>query len=334
MDGIQLLKILPRERAREREVSEMTAAFQQAHPEVSAELLIDKQPGHPEMDFDLYLHSDTSGAIALGWRPDRCMPWVVQYSEHWASNLVLSVNGRDLTIQEALQALRLHENTGADLATELVNFCLVDSALLKDPPIVSPSELQHAADGFRAKRGLYDAEKTYRWLAEASLSTERFEALIKAAVQTRKLRERITRHQVEAYFASHSENFARTSVVRLHSASEQPLRKFVLSEVGIADLIESALSAHSHIGDQGIRVVIETGLAEDVLPMLSPGSTTSPYSSTVSPGRSGDGYCLSLVLRSTPAKLDKEITTRIEERLFASWLSEERAKAQVTWHWM
>ena len=121
--------------------------------------------------------------------------------------------------------------------------------------------------------------------------------------------------------------------VRLHSASEQPLRKFVLSEVGIADLIESALSAHSHIGDQGIRVVIETGLAEDVL-MLSPGSTTSPYSSTVSPGRGGDGYCLSLVLRSTPAKLDKEITTRIEERLFASWLSEERAKAQVTWHWM
>ena len=104
----------------------MTAAFQQAHPEVSAELLIDKPPGHPEMDFDLYLHSDTSGALALGWRPDRAMPWVVQYSEHWASNLVLSVNGRDLTVQEALQALRLHESTGSDLATELVNFCLID----------------------------------------------------------------------------------------------------------------------------------------------------------------------------------------------------------------
>lgn len=334
VDGVQLLRGLPRERARQHDALGQYEVYRAAHPEVDARLFIDRQPGHPEVDYDLYLQSDASGAIAVGWRPDRAMPWEVQYSEHWASSLVLSVNGRDLTVQEALQALRLYGGLGANLSTELVNFCIVDSAIIKDPPIVSHSELQIAADGFRAARGLYDAGATDRWLHETGLSIERFESLVKAAVQKRKLRDRITIHQVEAYFASHIESMAKVAVVRLHSASGQALESFALSTMAVVDLVELALGHQASIGVPGIRVVIETGLAEDVLPVLLPGPITTLPSKMIGPVRSNDGYCLFRVLRREPARLDKDTFNRVQDRLFASWLSAERAKAQISWHWM
>lgn len=335
VDGVQLLRNLPRERAREHDALAQYETYRAAHPEVDAKLFVDKQPGHPEVDFDLYLQSDASGALAVGWRPDRAMPWEVKYSEHWASNLVLSVNGRDVTVQEALQALRLSGHAGgANLSTELVNFCIVDSAITKDPPFVSHSEVQIAADGFRASRGLYDAGATDLWLAEAGLSIERFEALVKTQVQKRKLRERITSDQVQAYFASHNESLARIAVVRLHSLSEQALDTVSLSELAIVDLVERSLGDQSSNGDSRVEMVIETGLAEDVLAMLPAGSMTTLPGKVVGPVKTNEGYCLFRILRRTPARLDRNTFNRVQERLFALWLSAERAKAEISWHWM
>ena len=310
------------------------AGFRAAHPEVDADLFIDRQPGHPEIDFDVFLQVDVAGTIAVGWRPDRAMPWSAQYSEHWASNLVVSVNGRDLTVQEALQALRLNGATGSDLSTALVNYCLVSSAIADDPPLVSDSELQAASDGFRAARGLYDAETTDRWLAEGGLSIDSFEALVKARVQERKLMDRITADQVEAYFAAHTESLAKMTVVQMHLASTETLEVLPLSENAIGDFMKRAFSGQLGDSDLGITIAMETGFAEEVLPMLPRDSTPPPVGTLVGPKLHCGEYWFVQVLRRTPARLDQDTQRRIQAKIFASWLDAQRAKAQIRWHWM
>jgi putative peptide maturation system protein len=334
VDAVPLLRRLPRTDPLDEGALAQLAAFRAAHPEVAADLVIDRQPGHPDVDFDLLLQDDSAGTIAIGWRPDRAMPWSVQYSEHWASNFVLSVNGRDLTIPEALQALRLNEEAGPDLATALVNYCLITAHIAHDPPPVSDSELQNAADGFRAARGLHDAESTDRWLVEVGLSIARFEELMKARVQARKFRDRLTADQVEPYFATHIDSFAKVTVIRMHATSIDALQTLTRSNVAIGDFVQRALTCQSVDADLGITMVIETGLMEDVLPMLFAEATVPTAGTIVGPLFHCGEYCLAQVLQHTPAKLDQETYKYIRERLFASWLEAERANAQIRWHWM
>jgi putative peptide maturation system protein len=334
VDAVQLLRTLQRTGVTADDVAPKLAGFRSAHPEVDADLVIDSQPGHPDVDFDLLLQVDSTGTIAVGWRPDRAVPWSVRYSEHWASNLVLSVNGRDLTIQEALQALRLKGDAEPNLSTALVNHCLVTAAIRNDPPVVSDSELQDAADRFRAARGLYEAETTNRWLAESGLSLERFEVLLKARVQARKLVDRITPEQVGKYFTSHIDDLAKITVVRMYSRSAETLQQLVVSAAALNDFVGRTLASQSVDGDPEIRMVIETGYGGDVLPMSRADATSASVGTLVGPRLHCGEYCVARVLRHTPARLDPHTYRVVQERLFASWLEAERANAEIRWHWM
>ena len=330
LGAIPFLRTLPRASGLEQGVWAQLAAFRAAHPEVGVDLVVDHPPGRLDVDFDVLLQGEAEGTIAVGWRPDAGMPWSVQYSEHWASSLVLSVNGLDLTIQEVLQALRLAGEGAGDLSTRLVDHCLIATAILKEPPSVSDAEVQGAADGFRAARGLLDAETTERWLREAGLTMERFEALLKTAVQARKLKERIAEKQVAAYFASHAASLAKVTVVRAHSASRDSLPDLSGSAATIGGLVDLALARGSSDDDPRVRIVVETGFLPRVLPSLAPEFTAPPVGTEIGPVRHGGEYWCGHVLRRLPPRLDRETHGFIQERLFESWLEGERAKAEVT----
>lgn len=334
LDAIPFLRTLPRASGLETSIWAQLATFRADHPEVGVDLVVDHPPGRPDVDFDLLLRGDAEGTVAVGWRPDAGMPWSVQYSDHWASSLVLSVNGLDVTIQEALQALRLSGEAAGDLSTRLVDHCLIAATILKVPPTVSDAEVQRAADGFRAARGLLDAETTERWLSEAGLTMERFEALLKTTVQARKLKERITDEQVATYFASHADSLAKITVVRAHSASRDSLPDLSDATGTIVDLVDRALARGPSDDDPRVRIVVEAGFVPRVLPSLAPESTAPPAGTEVGPVKHGGEYWCGQVLRRLPPRLDRETYGFIQERLFASWLAGERAKADVTWHWM
>ena len=334
LDAIPFLRTLPRARNLQESVWAQLATFRAAHSDVGIDLVVDQPPGHPEVDFDLLLQGDDEGTVAIGWRPDARIPWSVQYSEHWAASLVLSVNAIDVTIQDALQVLRLSGDTESDLSTRLVDHCLIAAAIIKDPPVVSDSEVQSAADGFRLARGLHSAEATARWLSEAGLSIERFEALIKTTVQARKLKERITEDQVAAYFSNHTDSLAMLTVIRWHSASEDSLSDLTDSAATTDDVVKRALASVSNDHAPGVRIVSETGFVPKVLPSLPPESAAPPAGTVIGPTRHGGEYWCGQVLRRLTPRLDQETERFIQERLFASWLDEERAKAQITWHWM
>jgi len=68
LDAVPLLQALPRVGALEKSVWAQLGAFRAAHAEVGVELVVDRPPGHPDVDFDLLLQV-AEGTVAIGWRP-------------------------------------------------------------------------------------------------------------------------------------------------------------------------------------------------------------------------------------------------------------------------
>jgi putative peptide maturation system protein len=330
LDAIPFLQNLPRVREHEKTARARLTAFRLAHPGVDVDLVVDAPPGSPAVDFDLLLRRDADGTLAVGWRPDGGNPWSVPYSEHWASNLVLTVNHLDLTVQDALQALRVGENVDCELPTHLVNHCLIAAEILKDPPAVSDAELQIAADAFRSARGLHSAEVTTRWLSEAGLSMNRFEELLKTTVQARKLKERIATDRVRDYFVSHAEDLAMITMLRAHAESEESLPDLTGLQ---AEVVARALECATGI-DSRVRICVETGLPARVFPSLPADSRDPVIGTVIGPVRHDGEYWCGRILRRLPSRWDRETRAFVEERLFATWLEEERAKADIVWHWM
>ena len=332
LDALPLLRSLPRVGECDKEIAAQLSAFRASHRNVCVDLVLDRQPGHPEVDFDLLLSVDQSGTIAVGWRPDRAMPWSVQYAEHWASNLVLSVNGLDLTVQEALQALRLNGNGTSDLSTALVNYCLIAKAITQKSLTIADNELQDAADDFRSEFGLISAESTVRWLADAGLSNERFEALMKARALARKLKEQIALDNIQSYFATHQNSLARATVVRIRSTLIGALKNLIDSD-SISGLVNRFFSNETTINDRTIEINIETGFVANILP-TSPPPANPREGAVIGPFAHGGEFCAVQFLRHTPAMLDQETHRLIENHLFKLWLENARAMAEIRWHWM
>jgi putative peptide maturation system protein len=334
LDAIPFLQALPRTRALVETVRARLEGFRAAHPGVGVELVVDNPPGCPDVDFDLLLQYDPQGTVAVGWRPDTGNPWSVQYSEHWASSLVLSVNEFDVTIQEALQALRVSHEAESDLPTRLVNYCLISAAIITDPPPVSDAELQAAADGFRAARGLHSTETTRRWLSEAGLSVDRFEGLLKTTVQARKLRDRITTDCVSDYFSTHSASLAKITALRAHAVSEDLLPDLTGPDFTTDSVVDRVIASASMENSSRSRICIETGFHPKVLPSIPPEAAVPPAGTCIGPVRHGGEYWCGRILKRFPPRLNQETSAFIQERLFASWLDGELSRARIAWHWM
>src|SRR5262245_32273598 len=101
-EGIAFLRDLPPGRGEVAASRSRLEAFRAAHPGLRVDLLVDQPPGSPRVDYDLLLGGPDGSTVALNWRPDRGLPWVVDYADHWAANFVVSVNRKDVTVQQAL----------------------------------------------------------------------------------------------------------------------------------------------------------------------------------------------------------------------------------------
>src|SRR5262249_52159125 len=158
--AVSLLRGLPREREGMPEGRARLEHFRREYPGVRADLLVDQPPASRQVDYDLMLSHPEGGTLALSWRADGGVPWAVQYADHWAANYVLTVDAREVTIQQALLFLKLTGDREPDLMTELVDQQLIAMAIDADPPPVSDEELQRAADEFRRASRLLNAEST------------------------------------------------------------------------------------------------------------------------------------------------------------------------------
>src|SRR5262249_39834399 len=157
--------------------------------------------------------------VSLSFCPERALPWPLRGVQRWDERKLLRVNHTVLRVDQALACLDFIWGE-ARLLNRLVDTCLIQEALAKDPAPVADADLQHALDAFRGARRLCKADDCHRWMAQHGLTQGKLERLVADKVRLIKLRERVTADRVEGYFAQHASEFDTAQIVRLDFADE------------------------------------------------------------------------------------------------------------------
>ncbi len=329
LDGVELLRQLPRERARAAEARRRLADFRREHPDVQAELVADGSGGPTSVDHDLLVRDGQRGTLALSLARDDGSPWSVQHAEHWAAQRVLSLDGQPLTIHDALRLWQARAACAPGLMDELLDEALVTRALAEDEALVEAEELQRAADGIRRSLGLHDRARTLDWLACHGLSATGLEDLARRQVRRDRWLDRLFAADGRAHFEAHRSDFERVHafVVRGQPGALEELARAVRPGESLLVATGQRLSAS---GADPLEGTLERRLARD---WPVPLRAAAPLQ-LVGPWRAGAGAWLAQVLAREASRFDGEVRRSVRAALFERWLAHARAAADVRWHWL
>ncbi|MER5645679.1 TIGR04500 family putative peptide maturation system protein [Streptosporangium sp. NPDC002524] len=263
--GASLLRTLPRRDAGVADARRAVGEWAARYPEVRAQLVVDRRPGTPVVDYDLLLDHPDGGTVALTASPEDGVPWLIDHSTHWAAGYLVSVNEVDVTVPQALTMLRSLSRPDASPYQEIIDQCLLVEAAgsagdtagdtagdAAGTASLTAADLQATADEFRRGRGLHDRVSTLAWMTEAGMSGEQFEAYITEIARRRRFRRDRESELAPGHLAANPDDFARVRAVWV-------------------------------TGDEEVTAGTPTDLLAVLATLASPGeTTTSP--ATVAPG--------------------------------------------------
>jgi putative peptide maturation system protein len=294
---------------------------------LQVELVVDSPPGHRTVDYDVLISNAERETTMLGWHRDEGRPWSIDYSEHWAANFVVTVNKRHVSIQEALAFLREAEGRHPGLARRLVDETLLASAVEQDPPKVTEREIRRAGEIFRIVHGLSSASALRRWLDGRGTTMAAWEEWLAGGVRNAKWTDRLCKGRIEPYFLNHHADLAILLVQRASMPDREAARQLLHAA--------RSHSLHEAVGDSQWRGVdVESGidlmrldeLPRQAQPDAVAGARLGPFAIHAR-------HVVFQVVKRRPAKLNLATRALIRERLVADWLSAERVKASLQWHW-
>lgn len=329
LDGIALLRELPRERTHVDEARRRLAGFRCEHPQVQAELVTDWSGAGARVDHDLLLRDGQRGTLALSLAGDGGSPWNLQHAEHWAAQRVLTVDGQALSIHAALRFWQARAALGPGLMEELLDEALVAGRLSDDDAEVSPDEAQRAADAIRRRRGLRERGPTLEWLARHGLSLAGFEELARREARRERWLDRTFAADGRAYFEQHRDDFERVDVFTVHGEAS------ALDGLGAA--ARSGASLPAVVAEQlraGATAPLEGTLARRFAWQLPELQRAAACGQVVGPWQDGARAGLAQVLARSPSGFDAEVRRSVRSALFERWLERARATADVRWHWL
>ncbi len=331
----ELLAKLPKWAPHLDEAKELFAGLEQRFPAVQMELVSHQDAQELSVDFDLFLQWPTGGILALSFTPEDGLPWCAIQAEHWAANLVVTVNDQQITVQQALWLFK--QNPGSedgDLMRRLVDSALIRQALEENPVSVSDEELQEAADLFRLANGLADAATTHAWMARRGLTDEAFEGLLRDNVESRRLVERVTESELEGYFERHRETLATVALVRAAAPDAESAERLADRARAHHDLLVAAREAASAPGGEQLAVSLRTVRCDQLEPELTEPVLHAAPGDLIGPLTLSGGHEVLQVVTREPARFDAASREAVRERLFRRWLAEQRDSAKIVWHWM
>ena len=304
------------------------AHWREGWPQAEPRLLVNREPGRSDVQYDLLLRDPRGGAVALTWLEDRGVPWSVNYADHWAANLVLTVDAdHSLTVQQALVQLRMASRSQPELMESLVNHLLLAREAEAEAP-ASDVELQEAADSFRRSRGLRSAEDTHRWLREIRMPLAHFEQMLELAVRIRRVKTRVAAGRFDAYFDEHRSGFDRICIVQAHADETQARR---LADLARSSGLLAAIDAQIRSGQgSSAEALVQTRFAAD----LEPAVRDAAVNSIVGPYRDTDRWVVAQVVSREAACPDAQTRLAVEEAICRDWLSQLRSAAGIRWHWL
>jgi hypothetical protein len=234
--------------------------------------------------------------------------------------IVGALGEQRLTVGGLLEWLRASGRLGP-LVRETLAAQLVKEEARRAGLSVPVEVVQAAADTFRRRQGLDAAADTQAWLAAQGLSLDDFEARLEEGLLAARLKQHLTGPQVEEHFSAHRAGLEqlRLSVVL---AGRDDLARELASQVRDEgrDLGEVA-RAH------GLSVVQQRLLLEDLDAPLASALTGAAAGKLVGPVEPPQGLALVMVEERRAAELDAATRQRIQDTLFARWMSARLGEA-------
>jgi putative peptide maturation system protein len=306
------------------------------HPSLAIDLLSEEEAFDQSIHYDALLQCSGEGTVSLSYCPERVVPWPLRGVHPWSEGDLVHVNANVLRVDAAIACVDFIWSE-ASMIERLVNMCLIQEELDRNPLDLTDAELQHAMDQFRSAKKLYKTEDTLAWLERNGMTHEKLETYVKDSAIVPKLRDRITAGRVEEYFHQHSRDFDTARIARLDVADESQARGFAkqirageLSFFAAAECVflEAAERTASHKADLFATVErrqVEPALREQLF-AAAPGQLVGPV-----PFESG--HALVRVMAIFPAQLNERAEGAIKDILFNEWLAEQRQAAHIEWCW-
>jgi hypothetical protein len=186
---------------------------------------------------------------------------------------------------------------------------------------VTVEELQSAAADFRRRQRLDNAADTRVWLAARGLSLADFESSLEHGLLAARLKQHLTGPQVDEYFSAHRAGLEqlRLSVV---FASRDDLARELASQVRDEGRDLGAVAR-----DHGLSVAQRRPRFADLSAPLAAALAAAAPGELVGPVETPQGLALVVVEERRPAELGPATRQRIQDTLFARWLSTRLAEA-------
>ena len=333
-DAVECLMRLGRDRVRPDEALGHVRALGALHPGTDMELVWELEPYDRSVHYDVLMRSPEGCTVSLAVDADRALPWPLRGVQRWSDSDLVRVNDSLLRVEQAIGFLDfLWDETR--IATRLVDACLIQEELCKNPIALTGEELQRAMDGFRRAKRLFRAEDARRWMERHGLTQEKLERLVGEHAKVDRLRARVAAGRVEDYFEAHRADFETACIARIEYSDEASARSaYEQISAGAVDFFEAAqrsfLDASARGAPHHTFQLIQRGAGHaDVSSAVfaaKPGELLGPWSTET-------GCALILALSRSPARLDQRTWSAIEQLLFDEWLAERRRTARIEWYW-
>jgi putative peptide maturation system protein len=245
------------------------------------------------------------------------------------SIVVASVQGTDVSLHELLHTLNLQGRL-TPLIGEAVVEKVIARAAAQEGIAVSDQELQKAADAFRLHRGLNKAADAQRWLSQNRLAPADLEEGLERELIRQKLADKVTRNQVEKYFAQNRAQFDRARLRHIVLAKEEIAQELLtrIHEEG-ADFSELArlhsVDARARAAGADLGTISRQAMPPDVAAAVF----AAKNGQVVGPVKADGGYLLIEVVDILLGQLDPATSAAIQQILFRNWIGEQVQSGNV-----
>jgi putative peptide maturation system protein len=336
LDTLEWLMGLSRDGIRPEEALGRLANLRHRHAHIPLDLLWEEDAFDRFVHYDALLRLPEGGTISLSFCPARALPWPLRGVHRWSDSDLVRVNGRVLRVDQAIALLDFVWDE-ARLVERLLDVCLVQEALDREPIELSDAELQREMDAFRRARRLHTAAATRQWMDHHGITHRKLEEFVAGQAVIARLRERVTAGRVDEAFAARRAEFDTVRIARFDLPDEEEARR-VANQIrsGQVSFYEAAeLHFLKTTGEGAVppRPLFQVIQRRQVPAPFADALFAAAPNEVVGPIRAAEGHALIRVLSSTRACLDAPTRSAIEEMLFAEWLTEKRQTAAIEWCW-
>jgi putative peptide maturation system protein len=310
--------------------------LQMLYPENKLELLWETQDYDNSVHYDTLLNLPGQGTISLSFCPEQTLPWPLRGVHRSNEGDLVRVNNTVLEIGHAIACLDFIWDE-ARIVNHLVNMCLIQEELDRNPVEFTEADLQVELNRFRKVRKLYRAEDTHRWLEQNAMTHAQLERLLSDEVKVSKLREQIAAPGIESYFSDYQDNFKTISLARLRfpdlNSAVNAYEQVISGQVGFYEIATSCLDLQNTPKPHLIPLFEVVQLHQMPLVLQSLEGIQLKPGRVLEPLEIEEIYTIVQIIDVKPACLDELTREAIQQILFDRWLNEKRNAAKIEWYW-